>query len=261
MLLCDGCNRGYHIYCLRPKLKAIPEEDEWYCPDCTPKVRVRSPVKKKSRRVFEENEEEVDESFAEEEEQDECVEEEEEGEEEEGEEAEEAEDEQDDLEEDDNEEGEEEEDEHVRKTEYCMSVCSCYIPILFVVRSVLLQYCYYIPMCQLRIYHSFFSPMKDDDDELADDNSDDDVPLKRAKKSRRAVEPAPKKKPIGGGGRRAQLDDEDDDDVDDAGRKLPSISMLLGKRRCATQANERIARVAKESNSGHSSGNETVQVG
>lgn len=34
ILLCDGCDRGYHTYCLNPPLENIPDEDEWYCPDC-----------------------------------------------------------------------------------------------------------------------------------------------------------------------------------------------------------------------------------
>lgn len=38
MLLCDGCDRGHHIYCVRPKLKAVPSED-WFCPECRPKQR------------------------------------------------------------------------------------------------------------------------------------------------------------------------------------------------------------------------------
>ncbi|XP_062863386.1 bromodomain adjacent to zinc finger domain protein 1A isoform X2 [Trichomycterus rosablanca] len=38
MLLCDGCDRGHHIYCVRPKLKAVPNED-WLCPECRPKQR------------------------------------------------------------------------------------------------------------------------------------------------------------------------------------------------------------------------------
>ncbi|KAI8905734.1 PLU-1-like protein-domain-containing protein [Powellomyces hirtus] len=33
MLLCDGCNRGYHLYCFDPPMSAIPNTD-WYCPDC-----------------------------------------------------------------------------------------------------------------------------------------------------------------------------------------------------------------------------------
>ena len=50
MLLCDGCDRGHHLYCLKPKLKNVPSGD-WFCSDCKPKERVRSP-KKKVRRVF-----------------------------------------------------------------------------------------------------------------------------------------------------------------------------------------------------------------
>ena len=62
MLLCDGCDRGHHLYCLKPKLKKIPDDD-WYCTECKPKMRIRSP-KKKNRKVFEEedlDEEEDDE--------------------------------------------------------------------------------------------------------------------------------------------------------------------------------------------------------
>ena len=78
MLLCDGCNRGHHTYCLKPKLKSIPEGD-WYCKECKPKKRVMSP-KKKTRRVFshteEEEEEEEEEKEEEEDTQDETLEEE-----------------------------------------------------------------------------------------------------------------------------------------------------------------------------------------
>lgn len=34
ILLCDECERGFHIYCLDPPLEAIPDVDEWYCPTC-----------------------------------------------------------------------------------------------------------------------------------------------------------------------------------------------------------------------------------
>jgi bromodomain adjacent to zinc finger domain protein 1A len=37
----------------------------------------------------------------------------------------------------------------------------------------------------------------------------------------------------------------------------PSISQLLGRRRCAAEASEKIARVAQETSSGHSSGSES----
>ncbi|KAJ3613285.1 hypothetical protein NHX12_019535 [Muraenolepis orangiensis] len=38
MLLCDGCDRGHHTQCLRPRLKSIPAGD-WFCPACRPKQR------------------------------------------------------------------------------------------------------------------------------------------------------------------------------------------------------------------------------
>lgn len=33
MLLCDECNRGYHMYCLEPPLTSIPKS-QWFCPPC-----------------------------------------------------------------------------------------------------------------------------------------------------------------------------------------------------------------------------------
>ena len=33
ILLCDLCDKGWHMFCLRPPLKSIPK-GEWYCPDC-----------------------------------------------------------------------------------------------------------------------------------------------------------------------------------------------------------------------------------
>lgn len=33
MLLCDGCEAGYHIYCLDPPLSSVPKID-WYCSKC-----------------------------------------------------------------------------------------------------------------------------------------------------------------------------------------------------------------------------------
>ncbi|NWY44877.1 UHRF1 ligase, partial [Sylvia atricapilla] len=32
-LMCDECDMAFHIYCLKPPLSRIPEED-WYCPEC-----------------------------------------------------------------------------------------------------------------------------------------------------------------------------------------------------------------------------------
>ncbi|XP_057696467.1 E3 ubiquitin-protein ligase UHRF1 [Corythoichthys intestinalis] len=33
-LLCDECDQAYHIYCLNPPLTSIPEDEDWYCPNC-----------------------------------------------------------------------------------------------------------------------------------------------------------------------------------------------------------------------------------
>ncbi|XP_077810694.1 bromodomain adjacent to zinc finger domain protein 2A isoform X8 [Macaca mulatta] len=37
LLLCDGCDRGCHIYCHRPKMEAVPEGD-WFCTVCLAQV-------------------------------------------------------------------------------------------------------------------------------------------------------------------------------------------------------------------------------
>ncbi|XP_056657019.1 PHD and RING finger domain-containing protein 1 isoform X3 [Monodelphis domestica] len=33
LLLCDGCDAGYHMECLNPSLSEVPV-DEWFCPEC-----------------------------------------------------------------------------------------------------------------------------------------------------------------------------------------------------------------------------------
>ncbi|XP_067086192.1 E3 ubiquitin-protein ligase UHRF1 [Osmerus mordax] len=33
-LLCDECDMAFHIYCLNPPLSTIPEDEDWYCPEC-----------------------------------------------------------------------------------------------------------------------------------------------------------------------------------------------------------------------------------
>ncbi|XP_054270234.1 PHD and RING finger domain-containing protein 1-like isoform X2 [Macrosteles quadrilineatus] len=38
LLLCDGCDNGYHMECLYPPLEYVPIE-EWYCPECAPQYR------------------------------------------------------------------------------------------------------------------------------------------------------------------------------------------------------------------------------
>ncbi|TSO25194.1 Bromodomain adjacent to zinc finger domain protein 1A [Bagarius yarrelli] len=75
MLLCDGCDRGHHIYCVRPKLKAVPSED-WFCPECRPKQRShrinsrqRSSIDSEEELEEVESEEELEESEDEEEEE------------------------------------------------------------------------------------------------------------------------------------------------------------------------------------------------
>lgn len=37
LLLCDGCDRGCHLYCHRPKMAAVPEGD-WFCSICLAQV-------------------------------------------------------------------------------------------------------------------------------------------------------------------------------------------------------------------------------
>lgn len=37
LLLCDGCDRGYHTYCFRPKMECIPDGD-WFCYECVNKA-------------------------------------------------------------------------------------------------------------------------------------------------------------------------------------------------------------------------------
>lgn len=37
LLLCDGCDKGYHTYCFKPAMDTIPEGD-WYCTECLNKA-------------------------------------------------------------------------------------------------------------------------------------------------------------------------------------------------------------------------------
>ncbi|XP_055615742.1 bromodomain adjacent to zinc finger domain protein 1A [Toxorhynchites rutilus septentrionalis] len=53
-LLCDECNRACHMYCLKPKLKQVPEGD-WFCPKCRPEDYAKKKQTKK-RKVFVEEE-------------------------------------------------------------------------------------------------------------------------------------------------------------------------------------------------------------
>lgn len=55
LLLCDECNQPFHMFCLRPALSEVPEED-WFCAACVPQHQRR-----KSKDVPEESEEEEEE--------------------------------------------------------------------------------------------------------------------------------------------------------------------------------------------------------
>ena len=59
MLLCDKCDCGHHIYCLRPPLKVIPEGD-WFCADCKPKDVEKTPRKIRKSFAATANEDEMD---------------------------------------------------------------------------------------------------------------------------------------------------------------------------------------------------------
>uniref|UniRef100_A0A673GEY2 Bromodomain adjacent to zinc finger domain protein 2B-like n=1 Tax=Sinocyclocheilus rhinocerous TaxID=307959 RepID=A0A673GEY2_9TELE len=47
LLLCDGCDKGCHTYCHKPKITNIPEGD-WYCPACISKVTASTSGGKKA---------------------------------------------------------------------------------------------------------------------------------------------------------------------------------------------------------------------
>ena len=54
MLLCDGCDHGYHTYCLKPALQSVPEGD-WFCQNCspvTPRKRTQRVTFQEVRRVW-----------------------------------------------------------------------------------------------------------------------------------------------------------------------------------------------------------------
>ena len=42
MLLCDGCDKGYHTYCIEPPIEEVPEGD-WFCPKCQEKKEGGTP--------------------------------------------------------------------------------------------------------------------------------------------------------------------------------------------------------------------------
>ena len=40
MLLCDGCDLGFHMFCLKPRLDTVPE-GQWFCKACKPTLTDR----------------------------------------------------------------------------------------------------------------------------------------------------------------------------------------------------------------------------
>ena len=44
IVLCDGCDHGYHIYCMRPPLAAIPK-GQWFCSKCEAGIQAIRRVK------------------------------------------------------------------------------------------------------------------------------------------------------------------------------------------------------------------------
>uniref|UniRef100_A0A5K3EW47 Bromodomain adjacent to zinc finger domain protein 1A n=2 Tax=Mesocestoides corti TaxID=53468 RepID=A0A5K3EW47_MESCO len=60
LLLCDGCNSGFHLYCLRPPLHSIPRGD-WFCLSCKPPTAPsRSATTNRQRRNRQQASEESD---------------------------------------------------------------------------------------------------------------------------------------------------------------------------------------------------------
>uniref|UniRef100_A0A8B9H556 Bromodomain adjacent to zinc finger domain, 2A n=1 Tax=Astyanax mexicanus TaxID=7994 RepID=A0A8B9H556_ASTMX len=49
LLLCDGCDRGWHMFCLKPKVTEVPEGD-WFCPNCIAKGIGEGPRSPRSAR-------------------------------------------------------------------------------------------------------------------------------------------------------------------------------------------------------------------
>uniref|UniRef100_A0A4W5JV59 Tyrosine-protein kinase BAZ1B n=1 Tax=Hucho hucho TaxID=62062 RepID=A0A4W5JV59_9TELE len=56
LILCDECNKAFHLFCLRPALYRIPQ-GEWLCPACQPAVQRRC---SRGRNYNEDTEEEQD---------------------------------------------------------------------------------------------------------------------------------------------------------------------------------------------------------
>uniref|UniRef100_A0A1B0AGK0 Bromodomain adjacent to zinc finger domain protein 1A n=1 Tax=Glossina pallidipes TaxID=7398 RepID=A0A1B0AGK0_GLOPL len=49
MLLCDECNGGTHMFCMKPKMKTVPEGN-WYCKRCVARLGLENENDKKQKR-------------------------------------------------------------------------------------------------------------------------------------------------------------------------------------------------------------------
>jgi len=67
MLLCDECNAGTHMFCLKPKLRSVPPGN-WYCNDCVKSLGLsngqnekdkKQATKKKRKFIVEEEDDEA----------------------------------------------------------------------------------------------------------------------------------------------------------------------------------------------------------
>eukprot|EP00940_MAST-03C_sp_MAST-3C-sp2_P000565 g565.t1 len=55
MILCDRCDKGFHVYCLRPQLAAVPVGD-WFCSNCSGEsIAETKKAFKKSKMYFRKN--------------------------------------------------------------------------------------------------------------------------------------------------------------------------------------------------------------
>ncbi|KAG1706195.1 Bromodomain adjacent to zinc finger domain protein 1A [Nymphon striatum] len=59
MLLCDVCDRGHHLYCLKPPLTVVPKGN-WVCPACRPKQTPRLKKSGSRKKIKEESDEEFE---------------------------------------------------------------------------------------------------------------------------------------------------------------------------------------------------------
>ncbi|KAJ8402237.1 hypothetical protein AAFF_G00371020 [Aldrovandia affinis] len=69
LILCDECNKAFHLFCLRPALYSIPE-GEWLCPACQPTVARRCTRERNYNEDTEEDDDEEEEEDSNEEEED-----------------------------------------------------------------------------------------------------------------------------------------------------------------------------------------------